>query len=131
MRRAATEAMCNLAVHPEALINFRNKDKLKIWFALADDYEADLATARAAAGALALAASDKGKWYIEVAGLVMVTNVVFVHAFSDVSDMMADKELGGIEVWRSLVGCGVADLVHRSLVGICESECSLCICIWC
>ena len=61
VRRAATEAICNLALQPEAQRNFRNKDKLKIWLALADDYEADLATARASAGALALAAADRGR----------------------------------------------------------------------
>lgn len=60
VRRAATEMICNIAIHPEALRNFKNKDRLKIWFALAEDYETDLATARASAGALAMVAADPG-----------------------------------------------------------------------
>jgi hypothetical protein len=60
VRRAATEALCNMASHPEAVKNFRSQDKLKFWLALACDWEGDMPTATAAAGALAMVASDRG-----------------------------------------------------------------------
>jgi len=58
--------MCNLASHPEALKNFRKKDKMKTWVALAEDYESDVQTSKAAIGALAMAASDEGDGVIIV-----------------------------------------------------------------
>ncbi len=61
VRRGATEALCNMACHPQVLEGLGRPDKLKIWLAFADDYEADLPTARAAAGTLAMASRDEGK----------------------------------------------------------------------
>jgi hypothetical protein len=45
----------------KGIANFRNVEKLKIWLALADDYEGEPATAQAAMGALATAAADEGE----------------------------------------------------------------------
>ena len=61
VRRAATEAMCNLASHPDAIKNFQKKDKMKIWLAIAEDFESDMQTSKAAMGALAMAAADEGE----------------------------------------------------------------------
>ncbi len=61
VRRAATEALCNMVYHPRVLASLRNPDTLKLWLALAEDYEGDLPTARAAAGGLAMASKDEGK----------------------------------------------------------------------
>jgi hypothetical protein len=60
VRRAATEALCNMVYHPRVLAGLRNPDTLKLWLALADDYKGDLPTARAAAGGLAMASKDEG-----------------------------------------------------------------------
>mmetsp|Transcript_7134 Transcript_7134/g.13016 ORF Transcript_7134/g.13016 Transcript_7134/m.13016 type:complete len:268 (-) Transcript_7134:608-1411(-) len=56
VRRAATECMTNLLPHPKVIEHLRDPEKLKLWVGLSEDYETDLATARAAAGALAMAA---------------------------------------------------------------------------
>lgn len=61
VRRAATEALCNMVYHPRVLQSLRTPDILKLWLALADDFEGDLPTARAAAGGLAMASKDEGK----------------------------------------------------------------------
>lgn len=62
VRRSATEALCNMACHPQVVESLGNLQKLKIWLALADDYLGDLPTARAAAGTLAMASGDEGAY---------------------------------------------------------------------
>lgn len=72
LRRAATEALCNLSSHEALLKVLRAGDKLKLWLALAedwspnpdqcehtgDDFKEAFQTARASAGTLAMAATD-------------------------------------------------------------------------
>lgn len=75
VRRAATEAFCNLAQHEEFLKILRDKEKLRLWLALVEDWENDdggeqsasedkdrhekFLTARAAMGTLAMACMDE------------------------------------------------------------------------
>ena len=98
VRRAATEAMCNLACHPKALQHLGDPEKLKIWLALAEAYEGeggdgggDLPTARAAAGALAMASGDEG-----------VTRAL--------------ATAGAGRVWAALLRSGNPELVHRAAI---------------
>lgn len=102
VRRAATEAMCNLACHPKALQHLGDPEKLKIWLALAEAYEGeggdgdgdgdeDLPTARAAAGALAMASGDEG-----------------------VARALAAAGAG--RVWAALLRSGNQELVHRAAI---------------
>ena len=53
VRRAATEAINNLIPAPEVSEWFANRDKMKIWLLFAKAVVDDLATARAAMGAIA------------------------------------------------------------------------------
>lgn len=57
VRRAATEAICNLLPNDEVIDNvFMNEERLRLWLALssAEEEEEDFETARAAGGALAM-----------------------------------------------------------------------------
>lgn len=59
VRRAATEAMCNLMVHPKMVDHMKATDTLKYWAALAKLGSEDPPTAAAALGGLANALRDK------------------------------------------------------------------------
>lgn len=104
VRRAATEAMCNLACHPAALKHLGDPEKLKIWLALAEagadagqeqdgGGDGDLPTARAAAGALAMASGDEG-----------------------VAQALATAGSG--RVWAALLRSGNPELVHRTAIAV-------------
>jgi hypothetical protein len=56
VRRAATEAMCNLVPHEAMMEHLQETDHLRLWMAFAEDYEdVNYECARAAAGCLAMA----------------------------------------------------------------------------
>jgi protein unc-45 len=59
VRRAATEAMCNLVPHKAMMDHLAQPDHLKLWLAFAVDYEDNYECARAAAGCLAMATQDE------------------------------------------------------------------------
>lgn len=58
VRRAATEAMCNLLPHPEMINHLKVADTLKLWAAFASLGVEDPPTAEAALGCLAMAVRD-------------------------------------------------------------------------
>jgi len=58
VRRAATELLSNLVPDDEFVNYLAMGDKVRLWLLLAEDWETDMATARAAAGCLASLAAD-------------------------------------------------------------------------
>jgi hypothetical protein len=59
VRRAATEAMCNLVPHEKMMEHLAEEEHMRLWFAFAVDYEDHYECARAAAGCLAMATQDE------------------------------------------------------------------------
>lgn len=66
VRRAATEAFCNLSQHDDFLKILQDREKLRLWLALIEDWDPagedkteKFLTARAALGTLAVAAGDE------------------------------------------------------------------------
>ncbi|KAL7540575.1 hypothetical protein ACHAWF_006721, partial [Thalassiosira exigua] len=91
VRRAATEAMCNMVPHPATAEHLATADNLRVWAAFALDHEEHFACARAALGGLAMAAPDP-----RVAeALVRLSNFG--------------------EMVRALLECGRPELMHRAL----------------
>lgn len=58
VRRAATEALCNLLPHPKMIDHMKIVDTLKLWAAFAQLGMEDPPTAAAALGGLAMAVRD-------------------------------------------------------------------------
>ena len=58
VRRAATEALCNLLPHPKMIDHLKVVDNLKLWAAFAQLGTEDPPTAAAALGCLAMAVRD-------------------------------------------------------------------------
>ena len=58
VRRAGTEAMCNLVPHPAMMKHLADPEHLKLWLAFASDVEGNFECARAAAGCLAMSSYD-------------------------------------------------------------------------
>jgi hypothetical protein len=58
VKQAATECMCNLVPNEKFMESLREVDELRLWLALASDYEVHFECARAAAGCLAMATGD-------------------------------------------------------------------------
>jgi protein unc-45 len=54
IRRAATEAMCNLVPHPAMVKYLADPENLRLWLAFAADQESNFECARAASGCLAM-----------------------------------------------------------------------------
>mmetsp|Transcript_65295 Transcript_65295/g.131321 ORF Transcript_65295/g.131321 Transcript_65295/m.131321 type:complete len:993 (+) Transcript_65295:77-3055(+) len=95
VRRAATECMTNLMPHKCMVEHLRSEDKLKLWCAFAEDFEADMPTARAAAGTLAMAAG-----------------------IADEELHQAVLQSRAFEVWVTLLKSGSPELAHRAAVAI-------------
>jgi hypothetical protein len=93
VRRAATEAMCNL-VQNKAMLNFLTESEhLKLWLAFASDYEEEnYEGARAASGCLAMATQDE----------LVAIKLIELPKFKD--DVVSLLESGRLE------------LMHRALV---------------
>jgi len=58
VKKAATECLCNMVGNEQFMKLLRNVDELRLWLALASDYEESYECARAAAGCLAMATGD-------------------------------------------------------------------------
>jgi len=58
VRRAGTEALCNLVPHPSMMKYLANPENLRLWMAYAADYEANYECAKAASGCLAMSTQD-------------------------------------------------------------------------
>lgn len=58
VRRASTEAMCNLLPHPKMIDHLKSVETLKLWTAFAQLGMEDPPTAAAALGCLAMAVKD-------------------------------------------------------------------------
>ena len=95
VRRAATECLTNMMPHPSMIEHLRDPEKLKLWCAFAGDYETDLPTSRAAAGALAMAAGT---------------------ADEQLQATLLDSK--ALAVLVTLLASGSPELAHRAAVGI-------------
>lgn len=115
----------------EGIANFRNVEKLKIWLALADDYEGEPATAQAAMGALATAAADEGEARILIISRTQTqVDIVFSPMDSTpvargcsagiigVSEALTADEVDGIERIKSILSSGVVNMVYRAAVAV-------------
>lgn len=60
VKQAATECMSNLIPNEKFIETLREVDELRLWLALASDFETHYPVARAAAGCLAMATEDPG-----------------------------------------------------------------------
>jgi hypothetical protein len=95
VRRAATECLTNMMPHPDMVAHLRGGEKLKLWCAFAEDFDADLPTSRAAVGCLAMACG--------LADAELQTALIASRA---------------AQVLVDLLKSGAAELAHRAAVGI-------------
>merc|ERR1712176_1745762 len=58
VKKAATECLCNMVGNEKFMKTLQDVDELRLWLALASDYEENYECARAAAGCLAMATGD-------------------------------------------------------------------------
>jgi len=58
VKKAATECLCNMVGNEDFMKMLQNVDELRLWLALASDFEENHECARAAAGCLAMATGD-------------------------------------------------------------------------
>ncbi|KAL7472645.1 hypothetical protein ACHAXS_013024 [Conticribra weissflogii] len=91
VRRAATEAMCNMVPHPDMMEYLSKPDNLRVWVAFSLDYEDNYECARAAVGCLAMACPDPD----------------FAKALVKCNNFR--------EMVRTLLECGQIELMHRVL----------------
>jgi tetratricopeptide (TPR) repeat protein len=92
VKQAATECLCNMVPNEKFMATLREVDELRLWLALADDFEDNYNVARAAAGCLAMATGDP-----EVA-----STLVSINNFKERMD--------------SILGSGSLEIMHRMLV---------------
>jgi hypothetical protein len=92
VKKAATECLCNMVPNEKFMETLRDVDELRLWLALADDFEENYECARAASGCLAMATVDT-----EVA-----KTLVSIKNFKERMD--------------SILGCGSLEIMHRMLV---------------
>lgn len=92
VKKAATECLCNMVPNEKFMATLKEVDELRLWLALADDFEENYECARAAAGCLAMATADP-----EVAN-----TLVSIKNFKERMD--------------SILGSGSLELMHRILV---------------
>lgn len=60
VRRAGTEALCNLVPHPAMIKHLADPENLRLWLAFAADHESNFECARAASGCLAMSTDNTG-----------------------------------------------------------------------
>lgn len=94
VRRAGTEALCNLVPHPAMMKYLANPENLRLWMAYAADYEANFDCARAASGCLAMSTQDSA----------VAATLVGLNSFR--------------EATTTLLESGDLELMHRILVMI-------------
>ncbi|TFJ84341.1 hypothetical protein NSK_004331 [Nannochloropsis salina CCMP1776] len=95
VRRAATEALCNMVSHPLVLAKLGKPETLKYWLSLAEDYTRDLPLSRAAAGGLAMASNDE-----EIVRSMAVLSPI------------------ALNTWGLLLRSGETTLIHRAATAI-------------
>lgn len=94
VRRAGTEAMCNLVGHPAMTKHLSDPENLRLWLAFAADYENNFECARAAGGCLAMSTDTP-----EIAGAL-----IGLKTFK--------------ESTTTILESGNLELMHRTLVSI-------------
>jgi len=94
VRRAGTEALCNLVPHPAMMKYLANPENLRLWMAYAADYEGNFDCARAASGCLAMSTQDSA----------VAATLVGLNSFR--------------EATTTLLESGDLELMHRILVMI-------------
>lgn len=91
VRKAATEAMCNLAGNKAFMEHLSNPENLRLWLAFAADYDENFECARAAGGCLAMVTQDP----------IIASALVKLPKFQKFMD--------------ELLQCGSLELMHRTL----------------
>lgn len=92
VKKAATECLCNMAGNEQFMKFLQDVDELRLWLALASDYEEHYECARAAAGCLAMTTGDPSV----AKTLIQITN------FKERMD--------------TCLGSGSLEIIHRMLV---------------
>jgi protein unc-45 len=92
IRKAATEAMCNMVAHQAMLDFLVEADHIRLFLAFASEYEANYECARAAAGGLAMATQD-----------------------INVAQSLAEVPLFRDEM-SAILECGRLEIMHRAFV---------------
>jgi protein unc-45 len=92
VRRAATEAMCNLVPDKSMMEHLALPDNIRLWMAFAADYEENYECSRAATGCLAMATQDE----------TIAEALIEVPKFR--------------EEMSSLLECGRLEIMHRAFV---------------
>jgi protein unc-45 len=105
VRRASTEAMCNLIPHPAMIQHLTETENLRLWMAFATDFDENFECARAAAGCLAMAVD------------ILEIGVALVNLKSFRESMMTLMESGNLElIHRAMV-------IIQSLLELNDDEC--------
>jgi hypothetical protein len=94
VRRAGTEAMCNLVPHPAMMEHLADPEHLRLWLAFASDVEGNFECARAASGCLAMSSFDPA----------VAEALVGLKSFR--------------ESMRTMLECGNLEVMHRVLVTV-------------
>ena len=92
VRRAGTEAMCNLVPHPAMMEHLADPEHLRLWLAFASDVEGNFECSRAASGCLAMSTYDP----------LVAKTLVDLKSFRESMTMMLE--------------CGNLEVMHRVLV---------------
>ena len=92
VKKAATECLCNMVGNEDFMILLQNVDELRLWLALASDYEENHECARAAAGCLAMATGDPS----------IAKTLIQISNFKERMDIC--------------LGSGSIEIIHRMLV---------------
>jgi len=92
VKKAATECLCNMVGNEQFMKVLQDVDELRLWLALASDYEENLECARAAAGCLAMATGDPA----------IAQTLIQISNFKERMD--------------TCMGSGSLEIIHRMLV---------------
>ena len=92
VKKAATECLCNMVGNEKFMKALQDVDELRLWLALASDYEENFECARAAAGCLAMATGDP----------VVAQTLIQISNFKERMD--------------SCLSSGSLEIIHRMLV---------------
>jgi len=92
VKKAATECLCNMVGNEDFMKLLQNVDELRLWLALASDYEENHECARAAAGCLAMATGDPS----------IAETLIQISNFKERMD--------------TCLGSGSIEIIHRMLV---------------
>ncbi len=105
VRRAATEALANIAQVDEVIEWISNPEKCRLWLLLSEDWDQDMETARAASGVFA-----------NISSVPKITKVLRSDAVKT-----KDTEENGIErIIKTATGCLHDEIRHRMSVALAE-----------